>query len=125
MQVLIVEGVDLRLRAVITVLALMGMLPGFAAAQVTGLPVASFATGGGGLTSFYIIGFELGPWQEYLAQELTPSYLLPNDVEPIRISWLRSSEVLILPDFAGDLEQSPDSWMNLNFEPLEHRRMTT
>ena len=94
----------------------MGMLPGFAGAQVTGLPVTSFATSGAGLTSFYVIGFELGPWQEYLAQELTPSYLLPNDAEPIRISWLRSSEVLILPDFASDMEQSPDSWMNLNFE---------
>jgi long-chain fatty acid transport protein len=94
----------------------MGILPGFAGAQVTGLPVTSFAAGGAGLTSFYVIGFELGPWQEYLAQELTPSYLLPNDAEPIRISWLRSSEVLILPDFASDLEQSPDSWMNLNFE---------
>jgi hypothetical protein len=94
----------------------MGLLPGFAGAQVTGLPVTSFALGGAGLTSFYVIGFELGPWQEYLAQELTPSYLLPNDAEPIRISWLRSSEVLILPDFASDMEQSPDSWMNLNFE---------
>jgi hypothetical protein len=111
-----VQDVNLRLRAAITVLALMGILPGFAGAQVTGLPVASFAAGGAGLTSFYVIGFELGPWQEYLAQELTPSYLLPNDAIPIRISWLRSSEVLILPDFASDLEQSPDSWMNLNFE---------
>ncbi len=94
----------------------MGILPGFAGAQVTGLPVASFAAGGAALTPFYIIGFELGPWQEYLARELTPSYLLPNDVEPIRISWLRSSEVPILPDFAGELERSPDSWMIFDFE---------
>jgi long-chain fatty acid transport protein len=94
----------------------MGILPGFAGAQVTGLPVTSFAAGGAGLTSFYVIGFELGPWQEYLAHELTPSYLLPNDAGPIRISWLRSSEVLIMPDFASDMEQTPDSWMNLNFE---------
>lgn len=107
---------DLRLRAVITVLAFMGILPGLAGAQATGLPVASFAAGGAGLTSFYVIGFELGPWQEYLAQELTPRYLLANDAEPIRISWLRSSEVLLLPDFARDLEPSPESWMNLNFE---------
>ncbi len=104
------------LRTAITVLAFMGILPGFAGAQVTGLPGVSFSAGGAGLTSFYVIGFELGPWQEYLAQELTPSYLLPNDAEPIRISWLRSSEVRIMPDFASDLEQSPDSWMNLNFE---------
>jgi hypothetical protein len=94
----------------------MGILPGFAAAQVTGSPVASYAASGAGLTSFYVIGFDLGPWQEYLAQELTPSYLLPHDAEPIRISWLRSSEVLIMPDFASDMEQFPDSRMNLNFE---------
>ncbi|MCH7508063.1 MAG: hypothetical protein IID60_12280 [Proteobacteria bacterium] len=94
----------------------MGILPGFAGAQVTGLPVASFAAGGAAFTSFYIIGFELGPWQEYLARELTPSYLLPNDAEPIRISWLRSSEVPILPDFANGLDRPPDSWMILDFE---------
>jgi hypothetical protein len=94
----------------------MGILPGFAAAQVTGSPVASYAASGAGLTSFYVIGFDLGPWQEYLAQELTPSYLLPHDAEPIRISWLRSSEVLIMPDFASGMEQSSDSRMNLNFE---------
>ena len=94
----------------------MGILPGFAGAQVTGLPVASFAAGGAAFTSFYIIGFELGPWQEYLARELTPSYLLPNDAEPIRISWLRSSEVPILPDFASGLERPADSWMILDFE---------
>jgi hypothetical protein len=94
----------------------MGILPGFAGAQGVGLPVTSFAAGGAGLTSFYVIGFELGPWQEYLAQELTPSYLLPNDAEPIRISWLRSSEVLMLPDFASDLEPSPKSWMKLDLE---------
>ena len=106
----------MRLRAAITVLACMGILPGFAGAQVTGLPVASFAAGGAAFTSFYIIGFELGPWQEYLARELTPSYLLPNDAEPIRISWLRSSEVPILPDFANGLERPADSWMILDFE---------
>ena len=106
----------MRLRAAITVLACMGILPGFAGAQGTGLPVASFAAGGAAFTSFYIIGFELGPWQEYLARELTPSYLLPNDAEPIRISWLRSSEVPILPDFANGLDRPPDSWMILDFE---------
>ena len=111
-----VQGVNLRLRTAIAVLAFMGMQPGFAGAQVTGLPVTGFSTGGAGLTSFYVIGFELGPWQEYLAQELTPSYLLPVESEPIRISWLRSSEVMLLPDFASDLEQSPGSWINYHFE---------
>lgn len=81
-----------------------------------GLPVAGFAAGGAGLTSFYVIGFELGPWQEYLAQELTPDYMLPDDTQPIQVSWMRSSEILILPDFAAGLEQVPATWINLNFQ---------
>jgi len=94
----------------------LGLLPASAGAQVTGLPVASFAAGGAGLTSFYVIGFELGPWQEYLAQELTPAYMLPEDAAAIHISWLKSSEILIMPDFAADLDGTPDTWMNFNFE---------
>jgi hypothetical protein len=81
-----------------------------------GLPVAGFAAGGAGLTSFYVIGFELGPWQEYLAQELTPDYMLPEDAQPIQVSWIRISEILILPDFAAELEQAPATWINLNFQ---------
>ncbi len=87
----------------------MGLIPAWAGAQAAGLPVVSFAAGGTGLTSFYVIGFELGPWQEYLARELTPSYLLPDDAEPIRISWMRNSEILIMPDFADDLNQTPET----------------
>jgi hypothetical protein len=94
----------------------MGLLPVQAGAQVSGLPVASFSAGGAGLTSFYVIGFELGPWQEYLAQELTPEYMLEADAMPVQVSWLKSSELLIMPDFAADLEHQPESWMNLNFE---------
>jgi len=105
-----------RLRAAIKVLVILGLLPVYAGAQVTGLPVASFAAGGTGLTSFYVIGFELGPWQEYLAQELTPSYMLPEDSLPIHVTWLKNSEVLIMPDFAAELNETPDTWMNLNFE---------
>jgi long-chain fatty acid transport protein len=97
-------------------LAAAGLLPGLAAAQGLGLPAVSFAAGGAGLTSFYVIGFELGPWQEYLAQELTPDYMQPDSAEPVHISWLRSSEVLILPDFAADLEPQPETWINLDFE---------
>jgi long-chain fatty acid transport protein len=94
----------------------MGLLPVGTAAQAGGLPVASFAAGGTGLTSFYVIGFELGPWQEYLAQELTPEYLIEDGALPVHVSWLKSSELLIMPDFAADLEPPPESWMNLNFE---------
>ena len=110
------KGIGVRSRLVTTLLAVMGLLPGIAGAQGPGWPVSGFAAGGAGLTSFYVIGFELGPWQEYLAQELTPGYLLPDDSEPVRISWLNASEVIILPDFAADLESTPSSWINLDFE---------
>jgi long-chain fatty acid transport protein len=98
----------------------LGMSPILASAQMggmgVGLPAVSFAAGGTGLTSFYVLGFELGPWQEYLAQELTPSYLLPDNVEPVNVSWLRNSDAWLLPDFASGLEQDSNTYFYLNFE---------
>jgi len=94
----------------------MGLIPGIAGAQGIGLPALGFAAGGNGLTTFYIIGFELGPWQEYLAQELTPDFMLPEDSEPLRITWLRNSEVKIMPDFAAYMESQPATRINYQFE---------
>ena len=94
----------------------MGLIPGIAGAQGIGLPAVSFAAGGTGLTSFYVIGFELGPWQEYLAQELTPVYMLPDEALPMRVSWLRNSEVMLMPDFAADMESPRSTRINLQFE---------
>ena len=79
------------------------MLPGMAAAQLPGLPMTGFAAGGAGLTPFYVLGFELGPWQDYLARELTPSYLAESDLPPLHISWLDAEAVSILPAFAVQL----------------------
>ena len=106
----------MRFGITILLTAVLGVTPGIASAQATGLPAVSFAAGGTGLTSFYVIGFELGPWQEYLAQELTPAYMLAEDAEPVQVSWLNSNEILILPEFATHLESAPDTWFNLNFE---------
>jgi long-chain fatty acid transport protein len=94
----------------------MGIIPGLAGAQGFGLPAVSFAAGGAGLTSFYVIGFELGPWQEYLAQELTPDYMLPDDAQPLHVTWLKNSEVRIMPDFAAYMESQPDTRINYQFE---------
>jgi long-chain fatty acid transport protein len=94
----------------------MGLMPGLAGAQGIGLPAAGFTAGGAGLTAFYVIGFELGPWQEYLAQELTPVYMLPENEAPVRISWLKNSEILIMPDFAADMESPLNTRVNLQFE---------
>jgi hypothetical protein len=106
----------LRLKIASMIVALMGFTPGLAGAQGIGLPVAGFATGGAGLTSFYVIGFELGPWQEYLARELTPDYMRVEGDDPVRISWIGNADLMILPEFAADLEQAPGTWINLNFE---------
>jgi long-chain fatty acid transport protein len=109
-------GADLRLKFASSLLAIMGLFPALAGAQGIGLPAVGFAAGGTGLTSFYIIGFELGPWQEYLAQELTPSYMLPENAEPMRVSWIRNSEIKIMPDFASHLEPKQDTRINLQFQ---------
>ncbi len=95
---------------------MMGLLPAAAGAQGGGLPFAGFAAGGAGLTAFYVLGFELGPWQEYLARELTPEYMLGEDARPVHVSWIRDGEVFLLPDFAAGLEQVPATRFNFNFE---------
>lgn len=110
----------MRLKFASKVLAVMGLIPGIAGAQGIGLPAAGFAAGGTGLTSFYVIGFELGPWQEYLAQELTPVYMLPDNAQPLHVSWLRNSEIRIMPDFAAHMESPLDTRINLQFEWQSH-----
>ena len=106
----------MKRKFVSTAIALMGLVPAMASAQGIGLPAAGFAAGGTGLTSFYVIGFELGPWQEYLAQELTPDYMLSEDTQPVRVSWLRNGDLALLPDFASGMESRPETWLNLQFE---------
>jgi long-chain fatty acid transport protein len=106
----------LKRKFVSAAIALMGLAPGLAGAQGFGLPAAGFAAGGTGLTSFYVIGFELGPWQEYLAQELTPDYMLSEDTQPVRVSWLRNGDLALMPDFAVGMDARPETWLNLQFE---------
>jgi len=95
---------------------LVGLSPCTLSAQGAGSPVVSFAAGGTGLTSFYVLGFELGPWQAYLAQQLTPDYMLPKNATPLHISWLRYSDVMILPDFAEDLQADPDTYFFMDMD---------
>jgi hypothetical protein len=109
-----------RFRKASAIAIILGLLPGVftgtANAQGFGLPAAHFAAGGAGLTSFYVIGFELGPWQDYLARELTPAYMLSDDTVPIRVSWLKTSQLTILPDFAQHLVEKPETYMRTDFE---------
>jgi long-chain fatty acid transport protein len=94
-----------------------GFLPGVAAAQLSGLPMAHFTAGGTGLTPFYVLGFDLGPWQDYLARELTPEFMADTTLEPLHISWLDYDSVTILPAFAEQLMGAePRSKFQIEFE---------
>jgi long-chain fatty acid transport protein len=106
----------MKVRLFNVVLLLAGMVPGLAAASAPGLPMASFTAGGTGLTPFYVLGFELGPWQDYLARELTPEFLAETAPEPRRVSWMNVESVLILPVFAEQLLGSQPAAMQIKLE---------
>lgn len=59
--------------------------------------------------AWYMTGFELGPWEQYLLQEMTPDLerLVPRKLP--RVSWLQFDDADILPDFALPLIHSHDS----------------
>lgn len=53
--------------------------------------------------SWYLLAFELGPWEEYLIQELTPNLERLTVERVTRISWMHLEDELIIPDFAAVL----------------------
>ncbi len=91
-------------------------MPALSAARVSGLPMVGFSAGGTGLTPFYVLGFELGPWQDYLARELTPDYMLDPLLDPLHISWLDAHSVVILPFFAKQILGEPDTFLKLEVD---------
>ena len=103
----------MKYRFLTALLLVAGLVPTLSAARVSGLPMTGFSAGGTGLTPFYILGFELGPWQDYLARELTPNYLLDPAAEPLHISWLGEQSVVILPFFARQLLGEPETFIKL------------
>ena len=103
----------MKYRFLTALLLVAGLVPALSAAPVSGLPMTGFSAGGTGLTPFYVLGFELGPWQDYLARELTPDYLLDLESEPLRISWLGEQSVVILPIFAQQLLGEPETFLKL------------
>ena len=106
----------MRNRFLTALLIVIGMIPALSAARVSGLPMTGFSAGGTGLTPFYVLGFELGPWQDYLARELTPDYMLDPAAEPLNISWIDQQSVLILPVFAEQLLGEPDTFLKLEVD---------
>jgi long-chain fatty acid transport protein len=97
-------------------LIVAGLLPGLSVARAPGLPMSGFSAGGTGLTPFYVLGFELGPWQDYLARELTPDYMLDPAAEPMRVSWINQQPVMILPFFAKEILGEPDTYFRLEVD---------
>lgn len=106
----------MKYRGLAALLLVAGMIPALAAARVPGVPMTGFAAGGTGLTPFYVLGFELGPWQDYLAQELTPDYLLDPALEPLRISWINQHSEIILPIFAQQILGKPKTFLRLEVD---------
>jgi len=106
----------MKYRFLTALLIVAGMLPALSAARISGLPMTGFSAGGTGLTPFYVLGFELGPWQDYLARELTPDYMLDPNAEPLHISWLNEGAVVILPIFAKHILGEPDTYLKLEVD---------
>jgi len=106
----------MKYRFLAVLLLVAGMIPALSAARVSGLPMTGFSAGGTGLTPFYVLGFELGPWQDYLARELTPDYLLDPVAEPLRVSWIEEHSVVILPFFAKQLLGEPETFLKLEVD---------
>jgi hypothetical protein len=106
----------MKYRFLTALLLVMGMIPALSAARVSGLPMTGFSAGGTGLTPFYLLGFELGPWQDYLARELTPDYMLDLAAEPLNISWIDQQSVFILPVFAQQLLGQPETFLKLEVD---------
>lgn len=101
----------------LTVMLLVAVLiPALSVARVSGLPMVGISAGGTGLTPFYVLGFELGPWQDYLARELTPDFMLDPAAEPLNVSWMSDHAVVVLPFFAKQILGEPDTYLKLEVD---------
>ncbi len=106
----------MRYRFLTVLLLLAAIVPALSVARVSGLPMAGFTAGGTGLTPFYVLGFELGPWQDYLARELTPDFMLDPAAEPLNVSWMSDHSVVVLPFFAKQLLGEPETYLRLEVD---------
>lgn len=106
----------MKFRFLTALLLVMGMIPTIAAARISGAPMAVLSTGGTGLTPFYVLGFELGPWQDYLAYELTPDYMLNPDQILQPVSWMDEHSVVVLPLFAKQILGEPETFIRLEVD---------
>ena len=104
-------------RRLLTVLLLVTVLiPALSVARVSGSPMVALSAGGTGLTPFYVLGFELGPWQDYLTRELTPDFMLDPAAEPLNVSWMNDHAVIVLPFFAKQILGEPETYIKLEVD---------
>lgn len=82
---------------ILTVLAISVASTPARALSSPGLPGATSAM------SWYLLGFELGPWEAYLAHELTPDLPSIERVSRPQITWLQIDRNIVLPEFAQPL----------------------
>lgn len=95
----------LRLLLTTATFALLFSMQAQSAARLSpGLPAGPYAS-----MSWFLIAFELGPWDEYLLNELTPKLEHLTEQRSPRVSWLHFDEGLIVPDFAASLFPSDRS----------------
>ena len=106
----------MKYRFLAALLLVAGLIPGLTAARVSSLPMTGLSAGGTGLTPFYVLGFELGPWQDYLARELTPDYMMDPAAEPLRVSWMSEHSVIVLPFFAKQILGEPETFLKLEVD---------
>ncbi len=106
----------MRFRFLTALLLVIGMLPTLAVARISGMPMAGLSVGGTGLTPFYVLGFELGPWQDYLAHELTPDYMLDPDAVLQPVTWMNEHSVVVLPFFAQKILGEPETYLRLEVD---------
>ena len=59
--------------------------------------------------AWFLVGFELGPWEDYLIHELTPDLERLTVVDEPRVSWLELDGRLLVPDFARSMIAADDS----------------
>jgi len=103
-----------RFLTLLTVVAVL--IPSLASARLSGLPMTGFNAGGTGLTPIYLLGFELGPWQDYLSRELTPDFMLDPASEPLNVSWMSDHAVIVLPFFAKQILGEPETYIKLEVD---------
>jgi len=106
----------MKYRFLTVLLVVSALVPAISVARVSGLPMAGFSASGTGLTPFYVLGFELGPWQDYLARELTPDFMLDPQAEPLHVSWMSNHSFIVLPFFAKQLLGEPETYLKLEVD---------